>query len=714
MCVFTAICGMSVLDPDNVGWLRYGDPAQSFLGWSYFRISPWSLPPGANPHYGMEISSSIFFSDSIPLFAFIFKILRPILEVQQYHGWWLLLCFFLQGICGWLLMGLAVRHMITRLLGAVLLCTMPFLLWRLYGHYALMAHWLLLLALWLAIAPPNRRWPFVWASLLCIAALVHSYLLAMTVALWVSDLARRALTFPAGNRRLGLVYLAAEVLVIPGAVALCLWAAGFFIIRSGHAAGGFGVYAMNLLAPIDSDGLWSRLLPDLPNGKNRDAGSNFLGLGLLGLLGAACMAVISRPRLLRVPLHRAPLILVIIGLVAFAISNRIVVAGTDWWVLPLPRRVLDLADILRASERMFWPVAYALTLLGVFLIARSWGGRSAALGLGLAVLVQVADGSAGWPPLRAQFQPPSADRAWQPLHSEFWNLAARNYARVRRLPVADKVAGWDIVGRWTSVSKLPTDMIYLARVDQRALAASRAASEQALLSGQAEPGTLYILGEGTSAVALAALALNPATDLLAHVDGFLVFAPNWKQHHAVPAGVREVTQSEVLPALATGTLLRFHLGAAAAAQEALLLGWSSAEQAGTWNDGTTARLALHLPPAAGPNKPVDIWVKGSAFLTAQQPIQRIAVSLLRDGTDCSGTTEWRFDNGEQTTSWRRIAVPSACVTTTDEGISSGLLQVRLNFSNATSPKELGMSGDHRVLAFSIKELVVLDQGSSLP
>ncbi|MBD0276110.1 MAG: hypothetical protein ICV73_29815, partial [Acetobacteraceae bacterium] len=53
-----------------------------------------------------------------------------------------MLCFVLQGVAGWLLMGLAIRNLAARLLGAALLCFAPPLLWRLHGHHSLAAHWL--------------------------------------------------------------------------------------------------------------------------------------------------------------------------------------------------------------------------------------------------------------------------------------------------------------------------------------------------------------------------------------------------------------------------------------------------------------------------------------------------------------------------------------------------------------------------------------------
>ena len=55
-----------------------------------------AFPIRKNPNYGLEISNSIF-TDNIPLFAILFKILKPIIyENFQYISLWIFLCFFFQ------------------------------------------------------------------------------------------------------------------------------------------------------------------------------------------------------------------------------------------------------------------------------------------------------------------------------------------------------------------------------------------------------------------------------------------------------------------------------------------------------------------------------------------------------------------------------------------------------------------------------------------
>lgn len=70
---FLLVVGTRVLQPTNIRWLVTDDPCQCFLGWAFFRHTPWSFPIGLNPDFGLEIGNAIFYSDAIPLGAFLFK-----------------------------------------------------------------------------------------------------------------------------------------------------------------------------------------------------------------------------------------------------------------------------------------------------------------------------------------------------------------------------------------------------------------------------------------------------------------------------------------------------------------------------------------------------------------------------------------------------------------------------------------------------------------
>lgn len=97
-----------------------GDPATHWLGWQFFRQAPLlQWPLGANRAYGMEIGSSIVFTDSIPIMAFIFKPFSAWLpETFQYIGIWVLLCFMLQAYFAWKLLSLITPNRWLALVGS--------------------------------------------------------------------------------------------------------------------------------------------------------------------------------------------------------------------------------------------------------------------------------------------------------------------------------------------------------------------------------------------------------------------------------------------------------------------------------------------------------------------------------------------------------------------------------------------------------------------
>ena len=50
----------------NIDWLLgSGDKSNAQNGWKFFSQDNWHFPLGKNPNYGLDISTSIIFSDSI-------------------------------------------------------------------------------------------------------------------------------------------------------------------------------------------------------------------------------------------------------------------------------------------------------------------------------------------------------------------------------------------------------------------------------------------------------------------------------------------------------------------------------------------------------------------------------------------------------------------------------------------------------------------------
>lgn len=518
--------GGFILPPSDTGWMLSGrigpDPVQYWLGWTAFARDAWRWPPGANPGWGMELASSVFYSDSIPLLAFVFKALRPVVEVSQYWGLWIYACGALQALLAWRLMGLATREPLARLAVAGLFVMQPLLLGRLGGHFALGGQFVLLAGLWFCVTPgPGVRRAMAWAALMAAAALIHAYFLPMVGALWVADWLARVVD---GKRRSG-VLIGTEAAAVPGAAVLGLWAGGFFLLSGGFGGtwGGYGKMQLDLLAPFDP-GYWGGILPGITTADHLEAGMSYPGLGPLAVLAAGAVAWLVGPRgMLR---RHWALVLMLVCLLLLAVTHRVAIGGREVEVIPLPDWILGKADALRASERFFWPVLYAALFGAAVALVRGIGARRAGFVLFAALMLQAADLRPGFARLHHYFtpQPPTVPLR---LSDPFWLEAARRYAFVRVVPTGMQAPNWEEVAVFAATLGLQTDAVYLARLDPHAVEAVNEAVAARLERGEHEPRTFYVLGDD-AALTRARAGMDPARDLLAQFNGRWVLAPGWR------------------------------------------------------------------------------------------------------------------------------------------------------------------------------------------
>jgi len=269
---------------------------------------------------------------------------------------------------------------------------------------------------------------------------------------------------------------------------------------------------------------WGRLLPELPGLRHWEHGGSYLGAGTLLLLAVAGWFA-WRHRLRPDWQRHAMLMAALGGMLAYAVSHQVVLGGRHLMTLPAPSSILAVADMLRSSERYFWPIGYAAIFLAVAIVAARLSATGLRLLLAGALLLQVVDISAGIGRFRALADaapPVAAER----LPSPFWNEAARRYQRVRGVPTENFGAQWEPVARFAAAHGLPTDVVYMSRVDPAVVDRLRLRTLFEIREGRWERDTLYIL---RSAAARALVARNalPERDLIAQVDGVTVFAPDW-------------------------------------------------------------------------------------------------------------------------------------------------------------------------------------------
>ncbi|WP_439598575.1 DUF6311 domain-containing protein [Falsiroseomonas sp.] len=347
------------------GWRPAGDAAQHMVAQRYLIADDWRWPPSFAANLNtQEGGMNTAFADSIPALALLLKAFRGWLP-EGFHGIGLFygLAWVAQPIAAvFALRSAGERRLLPALGMALAAASMPAWIGR-FGHAALCGHFLLLLGLGLYLRLVTRPSPALWlaAALLQVATLlVHPYLAAMTLALLGAVPATRLLR---GEAFWG------PALAVAASFGLVVAAMAGFGYLGAKGDGGYGHFALNLLSPLWPAG---SLLSGWPWSPQLDAtghggweGYNWLGAGLWAALA---LGLLLRPRFAWRRFRRhAGLALVLLGLTALAVSFQVGFGA---------RIVLDLGpppaalEQFRASGRFFWPVAYALLLAGMVLLAR--------------------------------------------------------------------------------------------------------------------------------------------------------------------------------------------------------------------------------------------------------------------------------------------------------------------------------------------------------
>ncbi|ALG68318.2 hypothetical protein AL038_12120 [Beggiatoa leptomitoformis] len=428
--LFNHTLGLAYLDPRQIGWVMHNDWQFNFLAWQFFRAEEWQFPIGKISHYIYPTGSSIGYADTVPLMALLFKPFNHWLPYHfQYLGFWLCLCFCLQGVLGTLLIRRFTQNIFLQVLGATLFVLSPVLLMRM-GHVALCAHWLLLAGIYFYIQPTNsysnNAWLGWWLLLAVISALIHPYLAVMVLGMMVAFYARLLL-----ERYQSILQVIMQLGFIGGVVLLTWWQAGFFLIHNTQSVVtqvALGYFSMNLLAPLDSMGLFL-ILPAIKQATTGQyEGFNYFGVGGILLSVWAIYALIRFPIKSVTRRFFLPFFLLSIGFTLFALSNKATMSDVVLW--EWNNQFLFLLNVFQSSGRFFWVVNYFILLSSIGLLLRRYSTTKAGVLLGFIVVIQLVD----FLPFHEKYIIRQADNAtfvWEnPLSNPIWEKAAPYYQHI--------------------------------------------------------------------------------------------------------------------------------------------------------------------------------------------------------------------------------------------------------------------------------------------
>ena len=429
------------LNPFDVDWMLPFwrgsiDSATHYLGWEFFRQAPLlQWPPGKSPNLGPMGGSGVALTDSLPLFALIFKPLTFwFSQPFQYFGIWVLTCFVLQAVFAWKLLTIWVKQWEHVVLGTYFFCFAPIFIDRMTVHLALAGHWVILAGLYLLFSPKSKFKH--WILLAVVSMLVQPYLAIICAALFF------AWVLIALIETRAYFQVVQKLCIFIGFLFISGWSAGLFFFGLGSAqAAGFGTYSANVLAWVDpgfpwyEKALWSRYLPDQWQNTGQYEGMNYLGSGvlllvfvalgyqlikgtwksrgmqvaiifsfvaafgksgstqrdlvfLLGVLSAVVFSVLSK----HFALNRSTTVVYVLlftSLILIAFTYQIFIGDFLVANFTIPESIINLLSVVRTSGRMLWPVTYMLIALVIMLVSRNFRRELASGFIVLVIFFQV-------------------------------------------------------------------------------------------------------------------------------------------------------------------------------------------------------------------------------------------------------------------------------------------------------------------------------------
>lgn len=500
---FLCTYGTAVLNPTFDSWIfsSGGDLAQHYIGWLFFRDTPWRFPFGLTEGLIHDTAVSCMFTDSIPLLALPFKLLSPVLpETFQYIGLWELLCFAAQGA-----LAAAILY---RLRPSVLFCGMGSLLYilspavfqRAFHHEALSGHWVILLALLLWMRQKYqsgiRTSALLWSLCSVLAVLTHLYYLPMIFLL----MAGAALTdvFLFRNCKRALVCIGVSAF----SALLTLYGLGAFYGESHLLAGGLGRYSANLNCLWNSMG-YSRFLEKLPYRSGQTEGLGYLGLGALLAVGAAFLAgaywILRRRSSLKkhFSTYGWELLagsIVLLADVFLAVSPICTFGETVLYQISYPPAVQILLSMFRASGRFIWVAGYLILTAALGIWGRCFGKRLLACAAVLCACVQIADLSGVIAQRQQRFFMP--EPYVSPLSDPLWEELAEEHTEIIFLPLEQdylkKKEKYFVFAEFAHRHGMSLSSFYLARASFDAMSSFAQEEMQRLAAGRGNPEALYL------------------------------------------------------------------------------------------------------------------------------------------------------------------------------------------------------------------------------
>lgn len=515
---FLFLYGLLPLNVCDDSWLvgNGGDLTQHYLGWVYFRKTPWAFPIGLVSGITYPDQLCITYMDSIPILAVLFKLLSPILPATfQYFGLYGLATFMLQGGLGAALVHSRTRDDKVSVLASGFFVFSTILMRRMFSHTSLACNPLLLAALYLYL---NRdelgcelRRLALWTGLLALASVVHLYYIPMVGVLLAASyfwdiFSRRCLRGLAG-------------VAIPCAVTLLvMFVMGDFYGAVSLAGTGLGEYSADLNALFNSQG--TSLIGSYLGVSSSGLGEEYayLGAGIMALALLALVDLCERRGWRELTRASVPTVLVVISFLLLAAEPVVRLGGTELFTISYPARMGRILAIFRTNARFMWPLFYLVMIGSIARVAGRYRAPAcviaAALALQIVDLPQIGALHEAWRAL------PETQAQERVLTSAAWDeLADKQELYFFYDPVSEygMLSATYGLGALAAEHDMVMNDFYVARKDSARLDAEKQAEYERILGGEVDAGRMYVFARMPADLLLNAPALH-----IYRIDGIYV------------------------------------------------------------------------------------------------------------------------------------------------------------------------------------------------
>ena len=511
--LFLYIVGFQVVPFDNIYWLidclthegipMICDSQQHLLGWLFFRSTDFfQFPLLKNISYGLYYGSSLIFTDSLPIFALLFRPFDHIIEFEfQYLGLWIFCSFIMQAFFADRILRLYIDDNKYIFISTIFFCIAPIFLNKLFfSHIALSSHWIILASIYIYL-----RKDFsikIWLALIILAALVHGYYIAFVSIIFLMDITKYHLETKKTK----------DVMVFLGTffstMVVTLYSLGYFILGGNFSNRGYGTFRMNLNALFDPKAevslnasmLFKDLAtPSINSGFGDYEGYNFLGSGIICLTLLSIYFCLKNREKLASYFNSANIKVIIVFsflIFIYSISNNISFGETEIFTYTLPKFTKIITKSFRSSGRFFW-INYYLIYIIVLIAIYQYSGRYRFHLILLCFILQFVDMRPAFNDLSRVFHknPQQYSSIYEkniPLANSMWEEISKKYTRIFYIIPNRFPERYFPLAYLAAKNKMEINFGYFARVDKKKVKKYNDALLKEVENRKFNQNTLYV------------------------------------------------------------------------------------------------------------------------------------------------------------------------------------------------------------------------------